>query len=136
MLNTGWIAGFSMGIVRAKMKKFDLALCDLNKYYELSTKKYNAKCISYEFYYHRALCYLNRNDVSYALSDLNQSISINPKLFKNYKNVPENLKGSFFVAQNQMDDEVKTLLIKKENEKRKIYTSKNYEEELEKFNNF
>lgn len=29
-----------------------------------------------------------------------------------------------------------TLLIKKENEKRKIYTSKNYEEELEKFNNF
>ena len=29
-----------------------------------------------------------------------------------------------------------TLLIKKENEKRKIYTSKNYEEELERFNNF
>ena len=35
---------------------------------------------------------------------------LDPKLFKNYKNVPENLKGSFFVAQNQMDDEIKTLI--------------------------
>ena len=35
---------------------------------------------------------------------------LDPKLFKNYKNVPENLKGSFFVAQNQMDDEMKTLI--------------------------
>ena len=36
--------------------------------------------------------------------------SINSELFKNYKNVPENLKGSFFVAQNQMDDEMKILI--------------------------
>ena len=35
---------------------------------------------------------------------------LDPKLFKNYKNVPENLKGSFFIAQNQMDDEMKTLI--------------------------
>ncbi len=35
---------------------------------------------------------------------------LDPKLFKNYKNVPENLKGSFFVAQNQMDDEIETLI--------------------------
>ena len=35
---------------------------------------------------------------------------LDEKSFKNYKNVPENLKGSFFVAQNQMDDEVKTLI--------------------------
>ena len=35
---------------------------------------------------------------------------LDPKLFKNYKNVPENLKSSFFVAQNQMDDEMKTLI--------------------------
>ena len=42
---------------------------------------------------------------------------LDPKLFKNYKNVPENLKGSFFVAQNQMDDEMKTLIKNiKENE--------------------
>ena len=42
---------------------------------------------------------------------------LDPKLFKNYKNVPENLKGSFFVAQNQMDDEMRTLIKNiKENE--------------------
>ena len=35
---------------------------------------------------------------------------LDEKSFKNYKNVPENLKGSFFVAQNQMDDEMKTLI--------------------------
>ena len=58
------------------------------------------------------------NDIREMDEEANKmAAKLDPKLFKNYKNVPENLKGSFFVAQNQMDDEMKTLIKNiKENE--------------------
>lgn len=35
---------------------------------------------------------------------------LDKQAFKNYKNVPENLKGSFFVTQNEMSDEMQNLI--------------------------
>ena len=51
------------------------------------------------------------NDIREMDEEANKMVAkLDPKLFKNYKNVPENLKSSFFIVQNQMDEEMKNLI--------------------------